>query len=313
MNRIAARTVSRTLPSTARTMSSSAYTSPFAPRPDEKLTLSSTVPLPNGLTMPRFGIGTWEMFGDEPVTALKHAVEKLGYLHIDTAEYYRNNVGKFVHSTSVPREKLFVTTKTFAKGPNAKSSIERTTAKENMDYWDLVLIHAPDGGRQARLSAWEGLSELVKAGKIKALGVSNYGEKHIKELLDSKPDVLPVTNQIECHPFFAQVPLRKYCEEHKIPVQSYCPLARGEYYSDATLKEVAQSNNKTPAQIMLRWGVQSGLVPLPKSSNPDRQAENADALVGGWALSDDDMRKLDGLDRGSSGAVEIQTMSQNAA
>lgn len=148
--------------------------------------------------MPRFGIGTWEMFGSETFDALQNAVEKEGYVHIDTAQYYRNEdqVGKFVQSSKVPRDELFVTTKTFAKGASARTSIEKSLAAAGLDFWDLVLIHAPDGGKEARLSAWKELSKLVHEGKVKSLGVSNYGEKHIQELLDSKPDVLPVTNQV---------------------------------------------------------------------------------------------------------------------
>lgn len=245
-----------------------------------------------------------------------------------------DQVGKFVTSSSIPREKLFVTTKTFSKGASAKNTIESSLKKSGLEYWDLVLIHAPDGGKEARLSAWKALSELVKEGKVKSLGVSNYGEHHIKELLDSQPDVVPVTNQvsrageyepttftdcfnstrlqIECHPFFPQVSLRRYCESHNIPVQSYCPLARQEHFSNSTLQGIASELSKTPAQVMLRWAVQSGLVPLPKSSNEQRQRENADALVGGWELSDEQMRQLDDLGRDGGRAVEIQTMSQDA-
>ncbi len=132
------------------------------------------------------------------------------------------------------------------------------------------------------------MTELVQEGKIRSLGVSNFGPQHIKELIDSKPTVPPVVNQIECHPFFAQKELRKACEKESIIVQAYCPLARGKYYGDETLKKVAQETGKTEAQIMLRWLVQSGIVALPKSSNPQRQVENAESLL--FELSDQQMK-----------------------
>lgn len=147
--------------------------------------------------MPRFGIGAWEMTSDT-IPALRSAVESVGYVHIDTAQYYRNesSVGQYARESSVGREKLFITTKTFTKGKGAKESIERSLEKAGLEYWDLVLIHAPDGGKKARAETWEALSGLVEEGKVRRLGVSNYGEKHIKELLDSKPKVLPVVNQV---------------------------------------------------------------------------------------------------------------------
>lgn len=118
--------------------------------------------------------------------------------------------------------------------------------------------------------------------------------------------------KIECHPFFPQLSLRKFCEANSIPVQSYCPLARKRHFGNSTLKQIASAHSKTPAQVMLRWAVQSGLVPLPKSSNPGRQQENADVISGGWELSSEEMKQLDGIAPGGGSAVEIQTMSQDA-
>lgn len=136
------------------------------------------------------------MTGPSTVTALRSAVESIGYKHIDTAQYYRNEsyVGQYARESG-RRDELFITTKTFSKGASAAKSIERSLEAAGLESWDLVLIHAPDGGKKARLEAWEGLSELVPH-KVKRLGVSNYGEHHVKELLDSKPRVLPVCNQV---------------------------------------------------------------------------------------------------------------------
>lgn len=220
-------------------------------------------------------------------------------------------MGRFANEvSSVPRSELFLTTKTFTKGSGAYDSIQRTLDKAGLAYWDLVLIHAPDGGAKARKETWDALSKLVEQGKAKSIGVSNYGSKHLEELRNER--IKPVVNQIECHPFFAQRQLRKDTESHGIVVQAYCPLARNQYDGDETLNAVAKRNGKTVAQVLLRWSIQEGMVPLPKSSNPGRQKENADALIAGWSLSAEDMAELSKLDRGDSGAIESQTMSQNA-
>jgi hypothetical protein len=172
-------------------------------------------------------------------------------------------------------------------GAKTRSAVEDSLAKWGLDYLDLVLLHAPDGGKRFRLDSWATLTELVQEGRIRSLGVSNFGAHHIKELLDSNPAVRPVCNQIECHPFFAQKELRAACERENIIVQAYCPLARGRYYGDKTLKKVADETGKTEAQVMLRWLIQHGIVALPKSSNPQRQVENADSLK--FELSDEQM------------------------
>lgn len=285
---------SRTAMSASGPPSSSA--SLFAPKAGEQLTLSSTIPLQDGHAQPRFGIGAWLMRGDEATTALKHAFDVVGYRHVDTARYYRNErqVGQAIRESKVPREALYATTKLFTNdmggGERTKAAYEDSLNSSGLAYWDLVLLHAPDGGRAHRLKTWAALSEYVKAGTIRSLGVSNFGEHHIDELMNSAEGqaVKPVVNQIECHPFFAQTSLRRKCEENGIAVQGYCPLARGRYYGDKTLVDVAKRNNCSEAQVMLRWAIQQGIVPLPKSSNEGRQTENAQTLQ--LNLSDDDMK-----------------------
>lgn len=266
----------------------------FAPLRGETLSLSSSIKMADGHTMPRFGIGAWDMRGDECRKALLNAFDHAGYRHVDTARYYRNEteVGQAIRECSVPRSDIFATTKVYLNemggGSKTRSAIEDSLAKAKLDYFDLVLLHAPDGGRKFRLDSWATLTELVQEGKIRSLGVSNFGPHHIKELIDSKPQVPPVVNQIECHPFFAQKEVRRVSEEANIVVQAYCPLARGKYYGDKTLKKVAHETGKTEAQVMLRWLVQHGIVALPKSSNPKRQVENAESLL--FELSDQQMQ-----------------------
>ncbi|PWN45245.1 Aldo/keto reductase [Ceraceosorus guamensis] len=300
--------------------SSSGNSAPFvarwAPTPGVKLDLSSTVPLADGNTMPLFGIGAWAMRGSECHTALSLALDQVGYRHIDTARYYRNEkeVGAAVRGSKVPRKDIFVTTKLFTNdmggGARSRAALDDSLRQSGLDYFDLVLLHAPDGGKEFRLNTWQTLSEMAKEGKAKSLGISNFGEHHVRELMQSEPQVVPVVNQIECHPFFAQAGLRKACEDAGIIVQAYCPLARSRYYGDKTLSTIASKVNKSEAQVMLRWLIQSGVVPLPKSSNQGRQEENAKSLD--FELDSGDMQKLNALDRGPSGAVESQTMSQDA-
>ncbi|KIS70398.1 uncharacterized protein UMAG_01567 [Mycosarcoma maydis] len=286
----------------------------FAPLRDEKLTLGSSITMVDGYAMPRFGIGAWDMRGSECKQALLNAFDKAGYRHVDTARYYRNEAdcGEAVRECSVPRSELFYTTKVYLNemggGSKTRLAVEDSLAKAGLDYLDLVLLHAPDGGKKFRLDSWDTLTELVQEGKVRSLGVSNFGPHHIQELIDSKPKVLPVCNQIECHPFFAQKEVRAASEAHSIIVQAYCPLARGHYYGDPTLKKVAAETGKTEAQVMLRWLVQHGIVALPKSSNLQRQVENAECLT--FVLSDEQMKELDALDRGDKGWVEEQCQSQ---
>lgn len=305
-------------PTSIRTMSSS----PFAPSSNEKLNLTSSIKLQDGTSQPRFGIGAWDMRGNECYTALRHAFEKVGYRSVDTARYYRNEeqVGRAIRDTiqqtSIQRKDIYATTKLFTNdmggGENSKLAYQDSLTKSGLDYWDLVLLHAPDGGKEFRLDTWKTLSEFVKNGQIRSLGVSNFGAHHIEELMSSEEGkaIKPVVNQIECHPFFAQKEVRQASEKHGIVVQAYCPLARGRYYGDKTLVDVAKRNDKSEAQIMLRWLTQHGIIPLPKSSNEKRQLENAQSLE--FTLSDEDMKLLDSLDRGKRGAVESQTMSQDA-
>lgn len=260
----------------------------------ETLSLASSIKLVDGHTMPRLGIGAWDMRGSECRTALLNAFNTVGYRHVDTARYYRNEseCGAAVRESKVARSELYYTTKVYLNemggGSRTRGAIEDSLTKSGLDYFDLVLLHAPDGGTKFRLDSWATLTELVEEGKIRSLGVSNFGQHHIKELIDSKPKVPPVVNQIECHPFFAQKDLRKACEEQSIVVQAYCPLARGKYYGDKTLKKVAGETGKSEAQVMLRWLIQHGIVALPKSSNPQRQQENADSLA--FELSEQQMQ-----------------------
>jgi diketogulonate reductase-like aldo/keto reductase len=234
------------------------------------------------------------MRGQEAYEALKHSLTVVGYRSIDTARYYANEaeVGRAIRDSGVPRSEIYATTKLFTNDMGGGAKTERayqdSLDRSGLDYWDLVLLHAPDGGTDFRLKTWDTLSRYVESGQIRSLGVSNFGPHHIDELIKHNPKVKPVVNQIECHPFFAQKEVRQKCEENGIVVQAYCPLARGRYYGDKTLAEVAERNGRSEAQVMLRWLVQHGIIALPKSSNQGRQRENAETLA--FELSAQDMK-----------------------
>lgn len=185
-------------------------------------------------------------------------------------------------------------------------SVLNSLNEAQLDYWDLVLIHTPESGRSSRLKAYEDLSKLVDQGKVKAIGLSNYGKHHIEELLSTNPRYNPVVNQIELHPFFFN-DVATYCQSKNIIVQTYCPLARRYHLKDQNLVKIANEVNATPAQVMLKWAVNKGFVPLPKSGNPNRQQENADSLK--IELNDQVMKQIDNLNRNDP--VEFQCSVQD--
>jgi len=167
------------------------------------------------------------------------------------------------------------------------------------DYIDLFLIHNPHSGRERRLETYRALQEARAAGKIRSVGVSNYGVKHLHEIQEAGFE-MPSVNQIELHPFCQQKPIVDYCRKHSIVIQAYCPLIRGKM-DHPTITELAEKHRRDPAHILLRWSLQKGYVPLPKSATPARI--NSNAQLYDFALDVDDMAQLDALDRGSKGAV----------
>ncbi|KAI0034718.1 Aldo/keto reductase [Vararia minispora EC-137] len=260
-------------------------------------TLTSTIKLPSGHTLPRLGLGVYRNDECYPacIAALKH-----GYRHIDSAQMYKNEaeVGRAVRDSGVPREEVFITSKIQA-GYDPAETIQQSLSKVNLGYIDLYLIHSPHGGPEVRLRTWKALLTAKAEGKFRDVGVSNYNIKHIEEIRNAGLE-LPAVNQIELHPFCQQKSIVEYCLKHGIVVEAYCPLVRGAF-DDPTLQEISKKVRKTPAQVLVRWSLQRGFVPLPKSANPERIKQNAEVFD--FELSSEDMAKLDGLDRGKEGAI----------
>ncbi|QRV81010.1 aldo/keto reductase family protein [Ceratobasidium sp. AG-Ba] len=218
---------------------------------------------------------------------------------------YRNEeaVGKAVKESGLKREDLFITTKCASRShgyDKTLAGVDASLAKFGFDYIDLFLIHDPLSGPQKRLETYKALLECKAKGKIRDVGVSNFGVKHLEELKKAGYET-PAINQIELHPWCQQKDIVAYCKENEIVVQAYCPLVRGQKWGDPVLKGLAEKHNVSASQVLVRWSLQKGYVPLPKSTHEDRIASNAN--VYGFELSAEDMASLDALDEGSRGAI----------
>ena len=282
-----------------------------------KVTVQSTLPLPHtSLRIPRLGFGVYLSPPEQCVNSCLTAL-KAGYRHIDTAQFYANEreVGLALRQSGLERSEVFVTTKILgAAGSVQKSyescvrSVELIAGEERGGYVDCFLIHSPNAGREKRREMWLALERLKEEGRVKCIGVSNYGVGQIEEMKSYATTWPPSVNQIELHPWLQQRKIVDYCNEHGIVVEAYSPLVRNYKAHDATLVDVAERIGKTTAQVLIRYCLQKGWVPLPKSDNPDRIRANAD--VYDFEIGADDMGKLDGLDQGDQGAI-VQAVRNN--
>ena|SRR5438105_4700368 len=257
-----------------------------------------TAKLVNGYEIPRLGLGMWQLRdGEECESAVRFALEA-GYRHFDCAQDYGNeaSLGAAIRKSGIDRESLFLTTKIWNDNlgwDNLIPSFEASLRRLQTDYVDLLLVHFPVTER--RRPAWRRIEEIFAAGRARAIGVSNYTIRHLEELLE-EGDVKPAVDQVELHVFLQQQALLEYCQENEILVEAYSPLAHGYGMSDPALGRVAEKHGKTPAQIMIRWCVEKGLVPLPKSARRERIEDNLDVFD--FALAEEDLQELTALDNG---------------
>lgn len=255
--------------------------------------------LNNGDKIPYIGLGVYRM--DNP-SADEEAILKalsIGYRHIDTAAYYNNEdtVGCAIKKSGIPRDQIFVTTKVWnddQRADRVEEAFEDSLKKLDLEYVDLYLIHWPVVDKFVQ--TWTILEKIYKKGKAKAIGVSNFKEHHIETLLKSAT-IKPATNQIELHPYLSQQDLVEYCNKKNIVVEAWSPLGANKtgLLEEPILQELAQKYGKSPAQIVLRWNFQRGIVTIPKSSNPVRQKENISIFD--FELADDDMNKIYSLNK----------------
>jgi 2,5-diketo-D-gluconate reductase A len=258
--------------------------------------------LNNGVSMPQLGLGVYKaQDGKEVTTAVKYALET-GYRLIDTAALYGNErgVGQAVKESHIPREEIFVTTKLWNDSHDYEKALrafDTSMVKLGLDYLDLYLIHWPVPAQNKFSEAWRALEKLYEDKRVRAIGVCNFKPAHFEQLLQTA-QVVPMINQIELHPRLQQHETREFCMLNNIQIESWSPLMRaGELMHNDTLTELADKYGKTPAQIILRWHVDSGFVVIPKSVHTDRIDENM--AIFDFQLDDGDMAAIAKLDGGT--------------
>lgn len=259
--------------------------------------------LKDGNRIPVVGFGTWQAeSGEIAKQAVKSALEA-GYRHIDTAMIYGNeeSVGEAIKESGIPRERLFITTKLWNKDHSydkAKLAIDESLERLGLDYLDLYLIHWPnpvdyrDHWQEANAGAWKAMEEALNSGKVKSIGVSNFLTHHLKAL-EETASFQPVVNQIYLNPSDQQQEIVSYCKNKGILLEAYSPLGTGDIFKLDELEEIAKAHGKTVAQVVLRWSLQKGFVPLPKSVTPSRIKENIELFD--FELSEFEMGLIDAL------------------
>jgi diketogulonate reductase-like aldo/keto reductase len=256
------------------------------------MNLSSRVKLNNGIEMPYLGLGVFQSKdGEETYNAVKWAIEA-GYKHIDTAMIYGNeaSVGKAIKDSGVARNEIFVTTKMWnedMRKDNQFNAIDDSLKLLGLDYVDLYLIHWPVAGKY--VESWKKMEKIYKSGKAKAVGISNFNIHHIEDIL-AVSDLIPAINQCECSPELTQAELADYCKQKGIQFEPWSPLGQGNALKNPKIVKTAEKYGKTPAQIILRWGLQRGFVNIPKSITKSRIVENS--KIFDFELADADFKEL---------------------
>ena len=260
--------------------------------------LNNCAVLNNGVEMPWLGLGVFKVEdGQTVINAVKYAVEA-GYKLIDTASIYQNEkgVGLAIRECAVAREALFITSKIWNKDQGYDSTLKAfdiTMANLQLEYLDLYLIHWPMPKNRDYIATWKAMERLYREGRIRAIGVSNFEPEWIQDIID-ECEIVPMVNQVECHPYFQQEKLRAYCREKKVHVQAWAPLAQGKILGDEKLIKLAEKYGKSAAQFVIRWALQSGLLTIPKSIRQDRIISNADVFD--FVIDEEDMEAMKGFD-----------------
>lgn len=253
------------------------------------------ITLNNGIQVPNFGFGTWQIPARKTPGAVLWALQT-GYRLIDTSLNYWNEpqVGQAIRDSRLEREEVFVTTKLegeYQGGDRTMRGFLRSLGNLEIGYIDLYLIHWPVRG--LGIETWKAMEDLLGSGKCRAIGVSNYAVAHLEDVLQHGR-IVPAVNQIELHPFEYPREVVKFCQEHGIQVESYSPLGQGEDLSHPAITTAAERHGRTPTQVVLRWHLQHGFIPIPRSANRDHIAENFQVFD--FSLSDGELKELDALD-----------------
>lgn len=254
--------------------------------------------LQNGVSMPSPGFGTYQLRPGKQTRQAVLAALQAGYRHIDTAAMYGNeaDVGQAVRESGIPRDEVFITTKLNNDDhglARAEEAFDRSNRTLGLDYIDLYLVHWPVSG--LRSQSWKALERVYRDGRCRAIGVSNYTIRHLQELFE-QAEIAPMVQQTELSPFLQQKELVSFCQDKGMVLQAYCPLTRAKMMDNPVIRLAASVSEVTPAQVLLRWSVQKGYVPLPKSSNPEHIIENLQ--ICDFELPESSMLLLDALDNG---------------
>jgi diketogulonate reductase-like aldo/keto reductase len=261
--------------------------------------VTPTYTLNDGSTIPAIGFGTYPLRGEDGIAAIVSAVE-VGYRLLDTAVNYENEreVGEAIRRCGVPREELFVTSKIPGRHhgyDDAIASTKESLERLGLDYFDLHLIHWPNPGAGKYAEAWRALVDLQRDGLVRSVGVSNFTEAHLLRIVD-ETGVTPAVNQIELHPYFPQISMRQVHERLGIRTESWSPLGKRQApFGEPAVMAAAEAHGVSPAQAILRWQVQLGSIPIPKSATPERQRLNLDVF--GFELTDSEVEAITALGR----------------
>lgn len=255
--------------------------------------------LNNGYEIPEVGFGVWKVPDEIAPKTVLQAIDA-GYRLIDTAKIYRNEVGvgKAIANSKVQREDLFITTKLWNADQGYETTLQafdESLDKLGVDYLDLYLIHWPTPMYDNYVESYKALEKIYQDGRAKAIGVCNFDIEHLQRIID-ECGIIPAVNQVECHPYLQQKELKAFCAQHGIEVQAYSPLMNGQTaLEDPVILEIAKEHEKTPAQIILRWHLQTDTIIIPKTVTPSRMTENLDLFT--FELTSSDLEKIAALDR----------------
>ena len=266
--------------------------------------MSSNAPSPvlrlnDGRRIPQLGLGVYKVADAEAARVVETAIDA-GYRHVDTAKLYGNErgVGDGVRASGIPREEVFVTTKVWDDDHGYDATLRAFDAsleRLGFEYVDLYLIHWPVPSRNLYVETWRALETLAADGRARSIGVSNFAIHHIERLL-AETDVVPAINQVELHPWLPQRELRAFDASRGILTEAWSPLARGRVIGDPVLDAIAARHDRSPAQVVIRWHLQSGTVVIPKSVTAERIRQNIDVFD--FELDADDIAAIDSLESG---------------
>jgi 2,5-diketo-D-gluconate reductase A len=257
------------------------------------------IPLRGDNAIPQLGFGVFQVPPEQTTESVLRAIEA-GYRHIDTAKIYGNEgeVGAAIKSCGVDREELFITTKCWNNDQGfaqAKDAFRKSLDRLELDYLDLYLIHWPSAGQDLYVDTWKAFIDLQKDGLVRAIGVSNFQAAHLERIVE-ETGVVPAINQVELHPYLAQVGLRREHADRGIVTEAWSPLAQGQVLDDPVITDIAEKHGKTPGQIVIRWHIDLGNVVIPKSVTPERIVQNFDVFD--FHLSQDEVTAIEALDKG---------------